>query len=66
MSSLLTRPLFHSRKPIEEVADQKLDEALQRLADATKVNTEMCEKVRRRQSSGRLKLISMPPTPART
>lgn len=61
MSSLLTRPLFKFRKPVEEVADQKLDEALQRLAEATKVNTEMCERVKRRQSSGRLKLVSLPP-----
>lgn len=61
MSSILTRPLFHSRKPVEEVVDLKLDEALQRLAEATKINTEMCERVRRRQSSGRLKLVSVPP-----
>jgi hypothetical protein len=62
MSSILTRPLFRGvRKPIEEVADQQLDEALQRLSEATDANAEMCEKVRRRQSSGRLKLVSLPP-----
>lgn len=62
MSSILTRPLFKSvRTPIEEVADQQLDEALQRLAEATDVNAEMCARVRRRQSSGQLKLVSVPP-----
>lgn len=62
MSSILKRPLFRSaRKPIEEVADQQLDEALHRLFEATEANTEMCERVRRRQSSGQLKLVSFPP-----
>ena len=49
------------RGPSEEVVDQALDDALKSLADATKANIAACEKVRRRQSSGKLKLVSVPP-----
>jgi hypothetical protein len=50
-------------KPIDAVADHKLDAALERLADATRVNTEMVQRVRVRQSSGQIKIVTTP-TPA--
>jgi hypothetical protein len=56
------RTLFESRpKQPQEEADQKLDDALVRLTESIQANERVCEKVRRRQSSGRLKLVSVPP-----
>lgn len=49
------------RAAADEEADAKLDDALQRLADATQANTEVCKKVRRRQSSGALKVVNVEP-----
>lgn len=46
-------------KPIDEIADYKLDEALARLADATRDNEVMVQRVRRRQSSGQIKLLTL-------
>ena len=39
--------------------DNALDIALKRLAEATRANTEVCNKVRCRQSSGSLKLVGV-------
>lgn len=47
----------------QATADDELDLALQRLAEATRDNEVVCTKVRRRQSSGSLKLVSTPPPP---
>ncbi len=45
----------------EAVVDKELDDALKKLAAATRRNTEASETLRKRQSSGRLKLVSLPP-----
>lgn len=45
-------------------ADDELDLALQRLTEATKQNEDACREVRRRQSSGSLRIVSTPPIPA--
>lgn len=46
----------------QATADDELDIAIRLLAEATKQNEDVCRKVRRRQSSGTLKLVSvMPP-----
>lgn len=65
-----TKSLFDSLRPSrkkkrerglsEEVVDQALDDALKSLADATRANIAACEKVRKRQSSGKLKLVNVP------
>jgi hypothetical protein len=66
-----TKSLFDALRPgrkkrreqqlSEEVVDKELDDALKKLADATRRNTEAGEKLRERQSSGKLKLVSLPP-----
>jgi hypothetical protein len=56
-----SRKKKRERGPSEEAVDQTLDDALKSLADATKANIVACEKVRKRQSSGSLKLVSIPP-----
>lgn len=45
----------------EEVVDEALDDALKNLAEATRENIAACAQVRKRQSSGKLKLVSLPP-----
>ena len=64
----VAKNIFDSLRPgrSKEVSlpeESALDIALQRLADATRANAEVCDKVRRRQSSGALKLVSVPPPP---
>ena len=44
----------------DEAADHALDEALTRLSQALNDNSAASERVRRRQSSGSLKLVSLP------
>ena len=44
-------------------ASEELDEALKRLTDATNANVQVCTKVRRSQSSGTLRLVTIPPPP---
>lgn len=46
------------RKPVEEEADEKLDQALSRLARSFNENEGAAREVRRRQSSGRLKIAA--------
>ena len=64
-SGLRPSRLMGSRSVPEMVAqataDDELDIALQRLTEATKQNEDVCRKVRRRQSSGALKLVTVPP-----
>lgn len=54
------RPKPRERGPSEEVVDQALDDALKALADATRRNEDAVRAVRRRQSSGQLKLVHVP------
>jgi hypothetical protein len=54
------RPKKRERGPSEAVVDQQLDDALKALADATRRNEEVVKRVRRRQSSGKLKLVNVP------
>jgi hypothetical protein len=50
--------LWPRKKPnLIEAVDQTLDDALERLSQALNENTEVCDKIRRRQSSGELKLM---------
>ena len=42
-------------------AEDVFDESLKRLAEATKANVQVCTQVRRSQSSGTLKLVTLPP-----
>ncbi len=50
--------------PIDAEADQQLDEALSRLAEATHDNDAACKKVRERQSNGGFKIVSSVPPKA--
>ncbi len=50
------------RPNIAEIADAKLDAALERLSLATQENTEVCDRVRTK-SSGSLRIVSVPPPP---
>jgi len=50
------------RREPDAVADQALDEALERLAHSLQQNVEVCAKVRRRQSSGSIRIVTVPPT----
>ena len=59
-SSLL---LGASEPSLQAAAESAFDIALERLAEATSANEEVCTKVRRRQSSGTLKLVTVPPPP---
>lgn len=52
------------RKPSEEVAEDMLDIALERLTQSMQDNHEVCTKLRRRQSSGSLRLMLTVPPPA--
>lgn len=44
-------------------ASDKLDDALKHLAKATNANKKVCTQVQRSQSSGALKLVTLPPPP---
>jgi hypothetical protein len=61
--SVFTRPSRRNKKrpTIEELPDTDLDAALESLAVATKENEKTVASVRKRQSSGRLKLVSVAP-----
>lgn len=53
---------------VQEMLDQaaasgELDDALKHLAEATRSNVDVHTKVRRSQSSGMLKLVTLPPPP---
>ena len=63
--SSLFKGLWPSKKkPLDEVAEQQLDAALERLAQSMTDNNEVCARVRARQNSGSLKLVSIPPSGA--
>ena len=61
-SALMSRASRRNKErlSVEEVTDKNLDDALQRLTVATASNIEVCKKVKRRQSSGKLKLVTPP------
>lgn len=52
------------RKPQEEVADDMLDIALERLTQSLQGQQAVCEKIRRRQSSGSMRLVLTVPPPS--
>lgn len=54
-------PPFRRKPAPDAEADSALDLALQRLADATEQNEGAAREVKRRQSSGSLKIVSDPP-----
>jgi hypothetical protein len=54
------RPKKRQREPSGEVVDQTLDDALKALTEATRRNEAAVRQVRRRQSSGQLKLVNVP------
>lgn len=47
----------------QAAADSKLDDALKHLTEATLANKKVCTEVQRSQSSGSLKLVTLPPPP---
>lgn len=49
------------RRKKRDTVDNKLDDALKRLSDATEANDEACEQVKLRQTNGKLKIVSVPP-----
>lgn len=51
-----------ARKRREDEADDALDQALKKLAAATRDNTKVCEQVRSKSSAG-LRIVSTPPPP---
>lgn len=55
LGGILSKKLL-AKTDVTEVVDQALDEALERLAASFSEHEEVCAKVRRRQSSGELKL----------
>ncbi len=48
------------RKPLDEMAEQQLDAALERLSHSLAEHSGVCREVRRRQSSGSLRIVSIP------
>ena len=57
------RGVFGLRRKIrgeEEVADAELDEAVEKLESAMLENAVACARVRRRQSSGSIKIVAVP------
>ncbi len=52
---------FLGKETAQRVAGDELNVALDRLAQAMLENSLTCARVRRRQSSGSLKLVSVPP-----
>jgi hypothetical protein len=59
----LRRGVFGLRKKIkgeEQVAQAELDDALDKLSAALLENTVTCARVRRRQSSGSIKIVAVP------